>query len=204
MTQKISTEKEAVLDAETRMREDARSRRVVLVCHCLLDGNAKVWERARYSGDFTAVTDIIQKKGYGILQLPCPELLYFGANRYWGGKNVFDSAGFRRFCREKARETADYIENYNKVGVKAVCVIGCDGSPTCGVSHTNFYDNGGGRPKTLMRRVIPGKGIFMEELEKELKERNLPVPDFVGLGMDLFSDSTEAIVEEFRKYMEGK
>ena len=127
-----------------------------------------------------------------------------GSNRYWGGKNVFDSAGYRRFCREQARFIVDYIENYQKVGYKIISIVGCDGSPTCGVNYTNFYKNGGGRPMEIDRELIPGKGLFIEEIEKEAKERNIALPDFYGVGLDIFSSDLDQILSDFRNYLSQK
>lgn len=183
------------------MLQDLRSKKIVFLCHCILNSNSKVLERARYGGIYKEVLDVLEEYDVGVVQLPCPEHLYFGGNRYWGGKNVYDSAGYRRFCREQASFMADYISNYQAMNYQIISILGCDGSPTCGVNFTNHYHNGGGRPKALNREVIDGKGIFMEELEREIKDRGLKMPDMYGLGMDLASKSMEQIFAEFRAYI---
>lgn len=190
------------LDKE--MLEDERSKRVIFVCHCLLNANSKVLEGARYKGMYKEVVQTLQKYDLGVVQLSCPEMLHFGCNRYWGGKNVFDSAGYRRFCREQAELTLDYIENYQKIGYEIVCILGCDGSPTCGVNYTNHYSNGGGRPKDVQRSLLKEKGIFMEEIEKEVEKRRLQMPDMYGLGMDICSKSMEEVFEDFQRYLEKR
>lgn len=184
--------------------EDNRSKKIVFVCHCLLNSNSKVKERARYGGIYRQVMEVLMKYDVGVVQLPCTEMLYFGENRYWGGKNVFDSAGYRRFCRKQASVIADYIENYYLVGYQCLAILGCDGSPTCGVNFTNHYANGGGRPKPIERELVEGKGVFIEELEKEILERKVPVPDFYGLGMDIASESMDEIFSKFNSYISSK
>lgn len=187
-----------------QMLEDQRSKKVIFVCHCLLDSNTKVLERARYSGVHNGVMQVIQQYGLGVVQMPCTEMLYFGSNRYWGGKNVFDSSGYRRFCREQAVFMVDYIENFSKVGIQAVCIVGCDGSPTCGVRYTNHYLNGGGRPKPLDREVIEGQGVFMEEIAREAQARGVVLPEFYGIGLDLFSKEMGEMLEEFSAYLKER
>lgn len=184
--------------------EDARGKKVIFVCHCLLNANSKVFEGARYPGMFKEIIEIFQKNDFGIVQLPCPELLHYGCNRYWGGKNVFDNAGYRKCCRQQAEIMVNYIENYQRVGIDVACILGCDGSPTCGVNFTNHYANGGGRPKDVERSLIEEKGIFMEEIEKELVSRYLKIPDMYGLGIDICSKSTQEIIEDFQNYIMNK
>ncbi|MDD6812285.1 MAG: hypothetical protein PUD93_10525 [Lachnospiraceae bacterium] len=203
-TQDIVMKGESAFPEGKEMLEDLRSKRIVFLCHCILNSNSKVLERARYGGIYKEVLDVLEEYDVGVVQLPCTEHLYFGGNRYWGGKNVFDSAGYRRFCREQASYIADYISNYQSMGYQIVSILGCDGSPTCGVNFTNHYNNGGGRPKPLDREVIAGKGIFMEELEAEIISRGLKMPDMYGLGMDLASKSMEKIFAEFRNYITSR
>lgn len=195
---------ESSFSESKEMLSDNRSNKVVFVCHCILNSNSKVLERARYGSVYKEVLEVLEKYDVGIVQLPCTEMLYFGSNRYWGGKNVFESAGYRRFCREQASIMADYIQNYHDVGCEVLCILGCDGSPTCGVNQTNHYYNGGGRPKSLERGLIDGKGIFMEELEREILTRKLLLPPMYGLGMDIASKSMETILSEFNTFMEEK
>ena len=68
---------------------------------------------------------------------------------------------------------------------------------------TNHYYNGGGRPKSLERGLIDGKGIFMEELESEILSRKLILPQMYGLGMDIASMSMETILSEFNTFMKS-
>lgn len=57
---------------------DERSRRVVLVSHCLLNQNTRYAGGATRSGAVSELADELIGAGYGIHQLPCPERLAWG------------------------------------------------------------------------------------------------------------------------------
>lgn len=111
------------------------------------------------------------KTDLGIQQMDCPETLYIGIQRWWHTKNLYDNVGFRRQCREIAERQADYMEEYRREGYKVVGVLGCDGSPTCGVTITAWDENWGGSPVNLSFNdaIIEGEGVYIEELKKPSK-----------------------------------
>src|SRR6516162_5675778 len=57
---------------------DERSRRVVLVSHCLLNENTRYAGGATRPGAVAEIIDELMAAGYGIHQLPCPERLAWG------------------------------------------------------------------------------------------------------------------------------
>lgn len=57
---------------------DERSRRVVLVSHCLLNENTRYAGGASRPGAVAEAIDGLIDAGYGIHQLPCPERLAWG------------------------------------------------------------------------------------------------------------------------------
>ena len=81
-----------------------------------MNANNKVQEFARYSGMFTEVVRTLDKYGVGIMQMPCPEVLHIGCQRWWHSRNLYDNAGFRHCCRKLAEQMVDYMENYAIVG----------------------------------------------------------------------------------------
>mgnify|MGYP000122798288 len=109
---------------------DDRSKKIVFVSNCLLNANNKVQEFARYPGMFTEVVRTLDKYGVGVMQMPCPEVLHIGCQRWWHSRNLYDNAGFRHCCRKLAEQMVDYMENYAIVGYDVVAVLVCDGSPT--------------------------------------------------------------------------
>ena len=60
---------------------DERSRRVVLVAHCLLNENTRYAGGAARPGAVAEVVNELIAAGYGIHQLPCPERLAWEIGR---------------------------------------------------------------------------------------------------------------------------
>ena len=79
-----------VLETQPR-NEDKRSKKIVFVSSCLLNTNNKVQGLARYGGMCKEVFDELNKYDLGINQMPCPETLYLGIQRWWATKNLYDS-----------------------------------------------------------------------------------------------------------------
>nr|WP_092071533.1 CD3072 family TudS-related putative desulfidase [Dendrosporobacter quercicolus]NSL49326.1 DUF523 domain-containing protein [Dendrosporobacter quercicolus DSM 1736]SDM27404.1 Predicted secreted protein [Dendrosporobacter quercicolus] len=184
-------------------KEDARSKKIIFVANCLLNANNKVREFARYSGMFSEVIRILDHFGLGVMQLPCPETLYMGNQRWWNSRNLYDNTGYRRFCRQLASQTTDYLENYEKVDYDVVAILTCDGSPTCGSTMSSYCEDWGGRPKEVPRTLVDQPGIYMEELKKEIMERQLPVPFIYGLAMDDRNRTNDQILAAFSEFMEN-
>ncbi len=185
-------------------KEDVRSKRIMFVANCLLNANNKVFEIARYQGMFSEVIRILDRYGIGMIQLPCPETLYYGNQRWHASRNLYDNAGYRRFCREISSPMVDYMENYARVGYEVVGILTCDGSPSCGITKSSYCEDWGGRPKAVPRSLVSQPGIYMEELIELMKERGVEQPDIYGLPMDDYDTTTEKILAEFEKYMEQK
>ncbi len=132
---------------------DARSRRVVLVSHCLLN------ENTRYAGGATrpgAVAEIVEElvdAGYGIHQLPCPERLAWGGVLKRHSLRLYHSKGgllypmrgglLRAFIwwtkvvyRHLARQVVGDVVDYERSGIAVAGFIGIGTSPSCGVTTT--------------------------------------------------------------------
>ena len=182
-------------------KDDARSKKIVFVANCLLNANNKVLEAARYKGMFSEVIRIIDELGFGVIQMPCPETLYMGNQRWYNSRNLYDNVGYRRFCRKLAEPMADYMENYIRIGYESVGILTCDGSPSCGITKSSYCEDWGGKPKAVERILVDKSGVCMEELTAELEARKIPVPPVYGLAMDDHDQSNEQILQEFRKYV---
>jgi predicted secreted protein len=186
-----------------KKKQDAQ-KRVVFVAHCVLNQNAKVAVFARYPGVVSPIVDLARQKGYAIEQLPCPELLAMGITRWWTTKDIYDNPGYRRHCAGLAKWTADVVERYAKNGYD-VRLIGLDGSPSSGVRFTGTSEpTWGGRPNATVEqfKIVPGKGVWIEELEKELKRRGLAFPKATGVPMDDPTFSMEKSVREIEQFLE--
>jgi uncharacterized protein YbbK (DUF523 family) len=125
----------------------------MLVSHCLLN------ENTRYAGGATragAVAELVRElvdDGYGIHQLPCPELLAWGGVLKPRSLVLYDSRGgplypvrgvllrafswwtrlvYRRLARQVVRDVADY----RRSGMTVAGIVGVGTSPSCGVTST--------------------------------------------------------------------
>lgn len=182
-------------------QEDSRSGKIIFLSNCLLCASNKVREFARYPGMFTQVVETLDRFGIGVIQMPCPEVLYMGNQRWWNSRNLYDNVGFRRFCRSLTVQMVDYIQNYEIMGYQVVGVLVCNGSPTCGLTLSSYCEDWGGRPKEIPRTLVEKPGIYTEELLKEIQERGIKMPPFYGLTMDDRTKSEAALLEEFESFI---
>lgn len=156
--------------------------RVAFIAHCLLNQNAKVLGGAKRPGMWKPVLEALREHGYAIRQLPCPELAYAGARRFWGVREQYDTPLYRRHCRRLATLVAAVMEPHLAAGDDVV-LIGVDSSPTMGVDFTPSDPSWGGVPDIGQDEsaLVRGDGIFVQELDAELAERGLPLPRRTGI-----------------------
>ncbi len=122
------------------------------------------------------------------VQLPCPEALYLGLERWAVTRNQLDVPQFRRFCRDLIEDYVDLLEMLAREGAR-LCIVGVAGSPSCGVITTSSGYTGG-LPCVAEHARVAGRGVFMEELLEELERRNVPFQsEEVGKKEDTGSDS---------------
>ena len=129
-----------------------RSKKIIIVSHCILNQNSVVYPLARAKGALKFVKSLIDE-GYGFIQLPCPELRHLGITRQPMNKVQYDTTEFRDFCKLLALPIIDEIVMYINNGYIIEGIIGINGSPTCSIT-TN-------------------RGIFMEEFLKESKMKEI-------------------------------
>jgi predicted secreted protein len=170
---------------EPGVRQDVR-RRVALIANCLLNQNAKVCEGAHYRGVVSPVVQALRSRGYELQQLPCPELAFAGARRWWAVYEQYDTPAYRAHCRRLAQAIAPRIEQHLRRGDEVI-LIGLDGSPSTGVRFTSSKPDWGGRPNRPNDdwEIVPRRGIWIEELEAELKRRGLPCVPATGWALDM-------------------
>jgi len=160
------------------MFEDKRSKQVLLTAHCVLNQNAKIDRCAHYPGMIKEVTAILIEIGVGIVQMPCPELLYLGLDRQVerGAPTTIESEDTRvgqrmvedrgkTLCREIANDLVYQMEEYRQNGFEVVGIVGINGSPTCGVETTWSND-----------QEERGSGVFIQMLEEECRRRDICLP----------------------------
>jgi predicted secreted protein len=184
------------------VRPVAAKLRVALISHCLGNQNAKVDEYASYPGVVSPVIALLRELGYTIQQMPCPELTLLGPKRWWQVREQYDSPGFRRHCRLLAHSAADLLEAKVERGVEDVVVLGIDGSPSSGVGYTSTSGGSwGGRPEKIGFAFVPGKGVWIEELERVLADRGLPAPRMIGVPMELPGFNLDETLAELRRFL---
>lgn len=136
---------------------------LMVVSHCLLNPSS------RLSG--IKYPSRINTGNANVMQLPCPELIFFGTNRREITKDQLQHASYRRFCRDLFVPFADMIEELYNKGME-IKIVGVRKSPSCAVECTTV---GGpeGRVSEFSHIHVKGKGVFFEEIEKELFERGV-------------------------------
>ncbi len=149
-------------------------KRLAVVCHCILNMNSRAPGIAIHKGVMEPLFHFLRNRKFKIFQLPCVETSFCGLRRWWQVKEQYDNVNFRRHCRKLAKLSVDYLEKYSVEGFK-IYVLGLGISPSCGVRMTQSNPEWGGRPfnVTSEANVAEGRGVWIEELEKELKERKI-------------------------------
>ncbi|RAK11745.1 putative secreted protein [Halanaerobium saccharolyticum] len=158
-----------------------RSKKLVLVAHCLLNSNSKVAGLVKKQEEIQKILSLLLEKKFGIIQLPCPELTLYGIKRWGHVKEQFDTPYYRRHCREIFQPYLDQIIDYRAVGYEIKALIGIDGSPSCGVNKTCSACWQGEvadlKPDELMSlKIINEAGIFIEVIKKILKAKEIEIP----------------------------
>ena len=160
------------------MFEDIRSKKVIFVCHCMLNQNAISDGTAVYPAAFRELTDWAYAHDIGIVQMPCPELQCLGLDRGdpEGAKRpvTVENTRIRRAMEqgepgEKLKELISLvlwqIREYSRHGFQIIGIIGANRSPNCGVETTSDHDE-----------ETEGMGLFMGGLKAALDDLGLKIP----------------------------
>jgi predicted secreted protein len=168
-----------------------RSKTILIVCHCLLNANAKVYPLARCGGVYLDVLRDSIENGTGLFQLPCPENGYLGLNRWGMTREQYEHRHFREYCRNILSPSIDQIAAFVKSGYQITGVIGMDGSPNCGINRTctgfcggeiSFQGNVEKQRERL--KMESGRGVFMEIFSAMLAEAGI-FPQFQGIDEEM-------------------
>jgi predicted secreted protein len=97
-------------------------------------------------------------------------------------KEAWDKTkGYRQHCRDLSTKTLSSIEKYLKNNYNVVGILGVEFDPTSAVHQ---IENG--------TKNSPGKGIFMEELEEQMRKKSFQVP-IIGVNLNNIFSSIEKI-----------
>ena len=143
---------------------DGRSRRILLVPHCVLNQNARVAGAAECPAAVVELVAGLLDRNIGILQMPCPELHAFGLDRAQVPiERELRTPSGKALSRSLAVKLAEQIRTYRDCGVHVLGILGKNGSPSCGVE------------ETWREGVCAGTGAFIEELKAELSDQGIVI-----------------------------
>lgn len=150
-----------------------KSKRIILVSHCVLNQNAVLEGWARAKGAFPVAGRLLEA-GVGIIQLPCPELLFSGINRPPKTYEEYNTPVYRKLCKELALPYIRQIKEYLENGYTLLGVLGIYNSPTCSIS---------------------GKmGVFMEALFALCNQENITLK-YVEIPKEYSENATDQALE---------
>ncbi len=162
---------------------DKRSNRIAVVCHCMMNVHSLEANLAEYKGLEEEVIEALIKKGFGIVQLRCPETRLHGIERLPMPKDTYDKPHIRDSYKAQAREEVLQLIEFVKNGAEISVIVGAEASPSCGVTVVGRWKEG----ISVETRKFPedvafieGRGVYMEELEKILNEENIK-PVWIGV-----------------------
>ncbi len=141
-----------------------RSDKCVFVSHCTLAQTVKAQGGAKVSSIVKEVMQFCMDNDINIMQMPCPELITpaGGFDRGPKGKKFYEAHGLRETSAKIAETQVNYMEALQRNGKEILGIIGVTFSPACSTESTNS--------------VYRQKGIYIEELEKELEKRGFNIP----------------------------
>ncbi len=185
------------------MFDDNRSKRIMVVAHCLLNQNSISDGTADFPSQFRELIELLMANDIGLIQLPCPELTCLGLDRKdkLGGtrplleensriRNLLSVSDNVEQLRHKVEEVAAHIQEYESYGFQVLGVIGINRSPSCGIETTSKDGC-----------EIDGQGVFMQLLAETLRDREQSIK-MIGVKTSQVEDSLQKVkqlIEESRK-----
>lgn len=156
-------------------------KKVVFVPHCILNQNVRAVGK-KSNGTIKEIIKFFAESEIGIIQLPCPEVEFDGGlERQFKTKENYNNEVYRKCCREISLKILKEVRKYLDKEYKVIGILGVEFSPTCAVHR---IENG--------KRILPGKGILMEELEKEMQNENFQVP-IIAVNLNNIFSSLEKL-----------
>lgn len=134
-----------------------RSKRILLVAHCIFNQNTVIAKEARSEGAMKSAADWAIGEGFGIVQLPCPEYSFLGLNRPPMTYDEYNNIEYRKHCREILKPILKQVEEFSRNDYEISGLLGIQGSPSCDLR--------------------PGRGVFMEELLAMMTEKEIHITE---------------------------
>jgi len=153
-----------------------RSKKTFFISECLVNQNIRAYGVGNMKGEGAVVEilNLLIQNGIGLSVVPCPEIFHEGLKRKACGKAHYNNERYKKLCSKIAENFIEryklYLDDDYKVG-GFICV---NGSPSCAIDYC-FCDYEG-------KEKCQQAGIFIEEVQKKLKENNLKL-EFLGIRM---------------------
>lgn len=132
-----------------------RLKKLVILSHCILNQNSVVKPLARANGAFESIVTSYIKRGYGIYQLPCPELKHLGLSRKPMSKEDYNTKAYKTLCENLVTDVMKDLQLYIEDDVDISYLHGINNSPTCSITGN--------------------RGIFMEYFIDALNQNNIEI-----------------------------
>lgn len=171
-------------------------KKILIVSHCILNSASKVVScDSLLTEEFANRKKLMQyiiNNDIELLQLPCPEFLLYGSNRWGHVKEQFDNPFFKGKCEEILKDIIFQIKEY--ISNDRFCILGIcgiNGSPSCGVDYTcsskqwyGEFSSKSNISETISSvKCIPEKGVFISVLSEMLEKENIQLP-FVAVDQN--------------------
>lgn len=162
--------------------------RIIIVAHCLLNYHSKILNSGVKNEVSKIIIPPLLERGYGILQLPCPEFTHGGLKRWGQSRSQYNNPFFISHCNKLVEEVIKQLEEYLRCDYVVGPVLGINGSPSCGIDFSFDGSWGGeiGNTGQIEKRVDPlicvrQPGVFMEVLKHEAAKRKI---NLMWIGVD--------------------
>lgn len=178
-------------------------KKLVLLSHCIINEKSKVKRiNTYYSNKRKEFINLLIDNQIGILQLPCPEVICYGVNRWGHVKNQLDTPHYRKTCRELFYPCFDQIKEYLRNDYEIMALVGIDGSPTCGIHKTcignwggEVMDNPNFQDTVDSITSVYESGVFIDEIKDILHEEGISFPftSFNKINTNNFIDKFHSV-----------
>jgi predicted secreted protein len=189
-----------MLRSRPSMFDDKRSKKLVLVAHCVLNQNSISDGTADFPSQFREIVELLAERRVGMVQLPCPELSCLGLDRKdkAGGRRelLSENSRIRDLMQEghnieklsaRGDEIAMEVAEYRRYGFEVLGLIGINRSPSCGVETTSRN-----------AREEVGRGVFVAVIEERLRALGITL-GMTGVRTGNVAESLDNVRELFRR-----
>lgn len=163
---------------------------LLVLSHCILNNASKVsqdeTELAEEYKTRNRLLELVLERNVQLLQLPCPEFILYGSQRWGHVKNQFQHPYFKKASKDMLEPILLQLEEYSRhpESFFILGIVSVEGSPSCGCHSTCTADWKGEIGTDAahisqlqgMLEMREEPGVFMEVLSEQLARRQLKIP----------------------------